>query len=272
MAGVTILDGPVGTELAARGVATPAPLWSANAVEDAAPTLSAIHADYARAGATVHTAATFRTTPRAAGGRWGALLERAVVIARGAVPAGHRVAGSVAPVEDCYRPDLSPPDARASHRAVTRALAAAGVDLILCETFAHVGEALVAIEEATATGLPVWAAFTAGPDADLLTADEIDRAAREAVRRGASAVLVNCVAATKTLPFVERLGGAGVPFGAYANAGASIDRIGWTERGEGAAARYVDEAKRWVLAGATLVGGCCGTGPEHIRAIARAFG
>src|SRR5260221_10197622 len=106
---MVILDGPIGTELAARGVAIPAPMWSARAIADAPAVLADIHRAYAAAGATVHTAATFRTTRRAAGEGWEALARRAVAITREAAPR-HRVAGSVAPLEDCYRPDLSPPD------------------------------------------------------------------------------------------------------------------------------------------------------------------
>jgi len=263
---ITILDGPTGTELAARGVPTPAPAWSAHAIERAPEVLAAIHGDYAAAGATVHTACTFRTKRRQVGARWEALARRAVEIARAAVPAGQQVAGSIAPLEDCYRPDLSPADPRPEHRELARSLAAAGADLLLCETFPHVGEALIAVEEAVATGLPVWASFTAGPEGELLAPAEIEAGAREAVRRGASAVLVNCTAATRILPYVERLADVGVPFGVYANAGALEEGIGWREGGD--AARYAALAEAWVQAGATLIGGCCGTGPAHVRALA----
>src|SRR5262245_13933060 len=193
----TILDGPMGTELAARGVPTPAPRWSAEAIDRAPEVMAAIHREYAAAGATVHTANTFRTKRRQIPDRWDELARRAVAIARASVPARHRVAGSIAPLEDCYRPDLSPPDPRPEHRELARALAGAGVDLLLCETFPHVGEALIAVEEAVQTGLPTWVAFTAGPDATLLTPREIEAGAREAVARGASAVLVNCTPATE---------------------------------------------------------------------------
>lgn len=263
---ITLLDGPTGTELAARGVATPAPAWSAAALETAPEVLVAIHREYAAAGAVVHTAATFRTQRRHLGDRWEALCRRAVELCRGVVPPGHRVAGSVAPLEDCYRPDLSPRDPRPEHRALCRRLAACGVDLILCETFPHVGEALVAVEEAVATGLPAWVAFTAGPDGSLLTPAEVEAGAVEAARRGAAAVLVNCTAAPLTLPYVERLARAGVPFGAYANAGPAEDGLGWTEEGADVG-RYAALAARWVDAGATLIGGCCGTGPAHLRAL-----
>ncbi|APR86729.1 Homocysteine S-methyltransferase [Minicystis rosea] len=266
---VTILDGPLGTELAARGVPTPGPAWSARAILDAPEVIAAIHRDYAAAGATVHTANTFRTKARQVGAAWEELAHRAVALARASVPSAHRVAGSIAPLEDCYRPDLSPHDPRPEHRALARALAAASVDILLCETFPHVGEALIAVEEAVATGLPVWVSFTAGPDGTLLTPEAIAAGAREAVRRGAGAVLVNCTAATRILPYVERLADAGVTFGAYANAGDPAEGIGWTEHGD--VARYAALAERWAACGATILGGCCGTGPAHMAALAARF-
>lgn len=258
----------MGTELAARGVATPAPRWSAEALDVAPEVVAAIHRGYAAAGAAVHTTNTFRTKRRQIPDRWEELARRAVAIARASVPATCRVAGSVAPLEDCYRPDLSPPDPRPEHRELARALAAAGVDLLLCETFPHVGEALIAVEEAAATGLPTWVAFTAGPGADLLTPAEVEAGAREAVRRGASAVLVNCTPAQETLRYVERLAGAGaLQYGAYANAGSPADGIGWGSQ-PGGARSYAAYAASWARAGATILGGCCGTGPEHIEALA----
>jgi S-methylmethionine-dependent homocysteine/selenocysteine methylase len=270
---VVILDGPMGTELDARGVRTTLPLWSAHALDSAPEVVAAIHRDYAAAGATVHTANTFRTKRRTMGERWRDATALAVRIARENVPASHLVAGSIAPLEDCYRPDLSPSDPRPEHREMAGALADLGADILLCETFPHAGEALVAVEEAVATGVPTWVAFTAGPDVTLMTPDEMGRAAREAVARGAQAVLVNCVPAARTLPFVEALARAGAPFGAYANAGEPDDRIGFRAIPiEGGPARYVALARTWVDAGATILGSCCGTGPEHIRALATAFG
>ena len=62
---VTLLDGPMGTALEARGLTLPAPIWTAEGVIDHPEFVRAAHADYARAGATVHSTATFRTTGRA---------------------------------------------------------------------------------------------------------------------------------------------------------------------------------------------------------------
>ena len=255
-----ILDGAMGTLLEARGHRLPTPAWSAWAVEHAPGDVATAHREYVDAGADVVTACTFRTTPRALGPAWRPTLDRAVDLARQA--GARHVAGSLAPLEDCWHPERSPADPRPEHRELCRALAAAGVDLILCETFAHGGEALVAVEEAVATGLPVWLSLTAGFDGTLCTPDAMRRTAQEAVARGAWAVLVNCVPADATLPYVRALADAGVRFGAYANAG----------HGDAVDPPFVYAAHAATrrAAGASMVGGCCGPTPRHIEALREA--
>jgi S-methylmethionine-dependent homocysteine/selenocysteine methylase len=154
---------------------------------------------------------------------------------------------------------------------MVRVLADAGVDLLLCETFPHAAEALIAVQEAVATDLETWVALTAGPAGDLMTPGELADAARRCAEAGASACLVNCVPAVQILPFVESLLRLDVAVGAYANAGASCDGFGWSAEPE-RAQRYAALARRWVDAGVTIVGGCCGTGPQHIAQLAAVFG
>jgi S-methylmethionine-dependent homocysteine/selenocysteine methylase len=265
---VVVLDGPMGTELARRGVPIPGPGWSAHALDTAADVVAAIHRDYVAAGATVHTANTFRTKRRALGARWEALARQAVELARGSVRSGQRVAGSIAPLEDCYRPAASPGEAsRPEHAELARVLADAGVDVLLCETFPNAVEAVVAVSEAARTGVETWVALTAGPDGSLMTPADMREVARRCVDAGARAVLVNCTPASRTLAYVEALAAVGAPFGAYANAGNAADGIGWEADVERGAARYAGLARRWIDAGATIVGGCCGTGPAHIAAL-----
>ena len=271
---IILLDGPMGTQLGLRGVPTPAPGWSAYALTQAPKVVADIHRAYAAAGAGVHTANTFRTQRRHFPRDWRQRLEIAVGLARQSVPEGQRVAGSIAPLEDCYRPDLSPSDPRPEHREQARALAAAGVDLLLVETFSHEAEGLVAVEEAIATGLPTWASFTPGPEGDLLSPAQVTHAARQAAERGAAAVLVNCLPATRAsawlLPLLDL--GLTVPIGIYANAGHPAHGLGWDADPDMAAERYADLAEGWVQAGARIVGSCCGTGPETIAALARRLG
>lgn len=268
---ITILDGPVGTLLIERDVPCPEPAWSAHAVKHHPDQIRRIHCEYANAGATVHTTATFRTRRETVGAEWVALTESAVAMARAACGPGCLVAGSIAPLADCYRPDLSPPDPMPHHRRLADALHRSRVDLLLVETFPHVEEALAAVVAARETGLPVWVSFTAGPSATLLDPIALRDGAQAAVARGVDAVLVNCIPATETRRFVRELAGLGVPFGAYANAGTRGDGIGWGSTADGPQ-RYADFAAEWIAEGATIIGGCCGTGPAHIAELRRRFG
>lgn len=265
-----VLDGPVGTELALRGVPTPPPAWSAAGL-DHPDVLASIHADYAAAGATVHTACTFRTQPRVCPD----FRERArlaVAIARGAVPSSHRVAGSLAPIADCYRADLAPPlgEARPLHRALAAALAEAGVDLVLCEAFPRADELAVAVEEVARLGVLAWASLTAGPDAALLSPAELAAGARIARAAGAEVVLVNCVDVARIEPYVEALAESGGPFGVYANAGLVGEAAASAsdERRAAVARAFERVAARAADLGASVVGACCGARPSHVRAIA----
>jgi S-methylmethionine-dependent homocysteine/selenocysteine methylase len=270
---VRILDGAIGTELISRGLELEAPDWSARAIAEAPDLLAQIHIDYARAGATLHTANTFRTQPGAMGAGWVASLEAAVRIARDAVPPECPVLGSMAPVEDCYRPDRSPgAGARAQHRAIASALANAGCDVLLCETFANEAEAIVAAEEGVATGLPVWLSLTAGPFGDLLSPAELARIGKRAVPTGIERLLVNCIAATQIGAYVDAIASLGVPIGVYANAGREDEGLGWGATGPRAAEAYAVLAERWKDAGASVIGGCCGTGPLHVQALAERLG
>ncbi len=268
---VLLLDGAVGTELTARGLHLPPPAWSALANRTHPELVRSIHRAYADAGAQVHTANTFRTRRRSVGPGWRALADLAVEHARAGGHPGQRVAGAIGPLEDCYRPDLSPADTYDEHAELADHLAARGVDLLLVETHPHPGEALAAVRAAVATTLPVWLALTPGPDGSLMGPQALAEAARRAVDLGVVAALVNCVRADLALVYVEALAASslGVRFGVYANAGPADLGVGWGAV-DGPSA-YVAHARRWVDAGARIVGGCCGTSPDHVRALAAAF-
>ncbi|TWT89481.1 homocysteine S-methyltransferase family protein [Stieleria varia] len=264
---VLLMDGAMGTELIARGAANDQSLaWSATAISDHADVITAIHRDYVSSGATIHTANTFRTQRRTVGQQWSQWTRRAIGLARNAVPNDHRVAGSLPPLCDCYRPDLSPPDPRPEQREFANALHQFGCDLILCETHCHPSESLSAVEEAIRTGSETWLSLTAGPHADLLSESEMVDIALAAVDRGASAILVNCTPASQTLRFLQALVSADlkVPVGAYANAGVDEERCGWHSQSQHDTTRYAHHAMTWISAGATIIGGCCGIGPATI--------
>ncbi len=272
----TFLDGPLGTELERRGVALPPPAWTAAALEQAPDTVVAIHAEYAAAGAEVHTTNTFRTrdcclagTPWA--GRGAALAATAVALCRDGAGPEARVAGSLAPLADCYRPDLTPDDAdlQREHTALARILAASGCDLLLVETMPTARELSIATCAAVATGLPVWSAITLGPRGDFFDRTGVLSAWAQAAEAGAEAFLINCVPADRITPVLatlcDRAAGDGPALGAYGN---TI----FSAAGEWSPERYADEAVAWADLGAGIVGGCCGTTPAHLAALTDRFG
>ncbi|MHC4093859.1 MAG: homocysteine S-methyltransferase family protein, partial [Planctomycetota bacterium] len=258
------------------------PLWSARALLDAPETLAGIHRDYLEAGAGLITANTFRTHHRSLakaglGDRAPALTRRAVEIARAARDThrpGALVLGSVAPLEDCYQPGLAPGVAacRAEHAEIIECLLEAGADLILIETMNNLAEARAAAEAARRLAPGQWMISLCtrpqGPPGTLLSGEPALPLLENV--HDASAVGVNCVAAPHVEAQVRFLAEAlpgGMRIMAYANVGYADEAGNWISTDAVDPARFADYARRWVDAGATIVGGCCGTTPDTIRAL-----
>jgi S-methylmethionine-dependent homocysteine/selenocysteine methylase len=295
---VLLLDGATGTELQRRGVDTSLPLWSARALLEAPDVLRAIHADYIAAGADIITTNTFRThrrtlTRAGLGERTCELTQLAVKIAHEAAQQAEReifIAGSISPLEDCYSPQLVPPDGElwVEHAEMARDLAQAGCDLLLIETMNTIREAVIATRCAATTGLPVCVSFVAGlnslpPDqvseldveeslaeVTLLSGESITEAVRAVQRWRPAAILINCVPlAYIDRAFDELRAAFHGPIGLYANVGHADDRVGWTLTDDVQPAAYAQHARQWIRQGAAIVGGCCGTTPDHIAELSK---
>jgi homocysteine S-methyltransferase len=279
---VVVLDGGMGTELEARGARMDHEAWCGLANLDAPDLVREIHEDYIRAGADVVIANTFPTNRPALAAS--GVADRFEDANRAAVEAALRaregagrpvaIAGSMSlwgPHEEVSADD-APSEAHVLEVYGEQAaiLADAGVDLIVLEMFDARWTA--ALRAARETGLPVWAGLWtrgAGPDGVLRAATgrafEDDLAAL--IGDGVDAVLVMhspLEAVRPALAAIERHWPG--PRGAYPHAG-RFERPNWIFE-DVAPAAMADEAEAWVREGARIVGGCCGTGPEHIRAIA----
>jgi len=287
--GVVILDGGLGQELIHRGVKQRGMLWSASALLEAPQTVRAIHEDYIRAGARIITTNTYMTTRArlAAGGvpdRFEELNRLAAELAcqaRDTCGEPVLIAASLPPLRTTYRPDLFGGFAASepAYREMAELLAPY-VDLFLCETMASGEEARAAATGAAATGRPVWVAWTLadGGSDRLRSGETVAEAAALLGDLPVSAVLANCCApesVTAAMPQLVALGRG--PAGGYANGFVPIPPdadVGIalpdarTDMGPEA---YLAQARRWVEAGARLVGGCCEIGPAHIARLAQAF-
>jgi S-methylmethionine-dependent homocysteine/selenocysteine methylase len=276
-----LLDGATGTELERRGVRTGLPLWSASALLDAPDVVQRIHADYVAAGAEALTANTFRSQRRALahgdlGDRASELTSRAVQLARRADEPSDPdrtvfVLGSAPTLEDCYRPDRVPDDATLAreHAEHARNLVAAGVDAILVETMNTVREAVAALRAADEAGAASLVSFVCWDGARLLSGESLDGAVAAVVPLHPLAVLVNCLPPSNVGACWPALRASGLRFGAYANLGAPDDETGFTRSEDCSPEEFAAHAAAWVEAGARIVGGCCGTTPDHIDAVAQ---
>jgi homocysteine S-methyltransferase len=273
-----ILDGATGTELNRRGVDTGLPLWSANALlnDHDAKILQDIHEDYLRAGADIITTNTFRAHRRALApsGNTDRALEltrRAVDIARAAIASVSSdlpkfVAGSISTLEDCYRPDLVPSDdaLRAEHSERVQHLVECGVDLILIETINAIREAAIIAKLAVDTGAPVVVSFVCDREGKILSGETLTEAANQLLPLGISAIGVNCGPTpnlAKPLAELELACGKDFPLIAYGNIGYADEEVGWINTDSENPKAYCEHASRWPV---KIVGGCCGTMPEHI--------
>jgi S-methylmethionine-dependent homocysteine/selenocysteine methylase len=285
---IVVLDGAGGTELERRGYVDRLRMWSAGAIEDAPEMVVRIHRDYIEAGAQVITTQTFtccRRRFRKVGTEvlFEPLTRRAVALAIRARREADRpdvlIAGSLSPLEHCYHPELAPrgDDGYAEHVESVRLLAEAGVDLLVIETMNTIDEARAALRAAKTSGLDVVLGFCCGRGGKLLSGESVRGAVEALDPLAPTAYAINCTPPSLTTRAVADLAAAtSTPFGAYANVG---DWSGGTwSRVFGSEFifdvdpdAYLQHATGWRELGVAFVGGCCGTGPEHIRRLASAM-
>ncbi|HEY2797390.1 MAG TPA: homocysteine S-methyltransferase family protein [Thermoanaerobaculia bacterium] len=293
-----LLDAAMGTELQRRDADTTLPLWSARALLTDPELVWTIHSDEAASGAEILTANTFRTHARTlAKAQVG---ERAAELSALAIRLAHQaasqrdaslrdtslrdtslrggeifVAGSLSPLEDCYRPDLAPDTGsmEREHASQARFLADAGVDLILAETHNSIREARAAAEAAKATGLPFVVSLVTDGKGRLLSGEPIADAASTLAALSPDALGINCVPAASLSVDLAVLAastsGSGIPLAAYGNLGLPAEGPGWAFTDALEPDAYAEAARGWIERGARIVGGCCGTTPAHTRALAR---
>jgi homocysteine S-methyltransferase len=286
MSNITLLDGGMGQELLRRSANPPSPLWSAQVLVDEPEIVEAVHLDYINAGARVITLNSYSITPERLErngdpAMFQTLQAKAISLAKAAsVKSGKdiQIAGCLPPLEGSYRPDIAPDNdtSLAIYRRVV-AEQCDHVDLFLCETLSSVSAVRIATLAAVESGVPVWTAMTVvdGDGTKLRSGESLNDGIAAAVDAGASAVLVNCSWPESLSQSIPLLAKSGLPFGAYANGFTSVDQLtpGGTvakleARSDLGPEAYAKHALSWVDAGASIVGGCCETGPAHIEELA----
>ncbi|GAA4484025.1 homocysteine S-methyltransferase [Microbacterium panaciterrae] len=285
---VTILDGGLSTALEQQGITVDGALWTARLLADEPQRIARAHRDFFAAGADVATTATYQASERgfvsagfdAAQAR--ALIGRGVTIARdvrdefASVRPGLRVAASVGPYgavlgdgsEYRGRYGISAARLRDFHAPRLETLAAASPDLFAVETIPDVEEAVVLSDLLDEIGLPFWFSYSVRGDTTCAGQPLAEAYAVLAGSRALIAAGVNCSDEADVRSAVEiAVRETGLPGVAYPNRGGRWDSV--TKTWSRARAFDLDLVDAWIGAGARLIGGCCGCGPDDIRALAR---
>jgi len=291
-----LLDGALATELERRGADLHDPLWSAKTLLERPQMILAVHLDYFLAGADIATTATYQASfegfarrglaPAAAA----QAMRRAVELAAAAREAFWSdpknrtnrsrplVAASVGPYGAVladgseYRGRYAASDRELAdfHRPRLEVLAHSGADLIACETLPCLREALVLARLlGEFPAMSAWMSFSCRDGAHDCEGEEIaDCVAALDGSPQVAAIGINCTAPQYAGELLRRIAKrTAKPLLAYPNSGQAYDPL--TKRWSGAepAAPFAARARDWYEAGARLIGGCCGTTPEDIRAL-----
>ncbi len=276
---VLVCDGAMGTMLYAKGVFVNRCFESLNLAQ---PDLVAeVHLEYVRAGADVLEANTFGAN-RVKLASFGLSDKVRAINVAGARIARHAarercfVAGAIGPLGIRIEPwgKTGVDEATEFFREQASALLEGGVDLFVLETFRDLKEMGAAIAAVRAVcDLPIVAQMTIEDHGDTLDGTPPEKFGPELARLGAQVVGVNCsVGPAPMLETIERLAATtDVPLSAQPNAGKPRQIEGRTIYLS--SPEYVASyARRFIANGVRLVGGCCGTTPEHIRQVKLAVG
>src|SRR3954465_4332052 len=271
---VLVCDGAMGTMLYAKGVFINRCFDSLNITT--ADTVAEVHQDYVRAGADVLETNTFgahRIKLRAfgLGDRVRDINAEGARLARKAARDQAYVAGAIGPLGVRIEPwgKMGTDEAEAYFREQAEALAEGGVDLFVLETFRDLNEMGAAIDAVrSVSDAPIVAQMTTEEDGNTLDGTPPERFAPELERRGATVIGVNCaVGPAPMLETIERREAVTpLKLSAQPNAGKPRDVEGHNIYL--CSPEYMASyARRFVLHNVRVVGGCCGTAPEHIRQI-----
>ena len=288
--GSVVLDGGLATELERRGADLKDPLWSAKVLVEDPDAIRGVHEAYFEAGADVAISASYQATFEGLAGRGieradaATLMRRSIELAREAASGDQVVAASVGPYGAMlgngaeYTGDYDKDEDELVEFHVPRieALAEAGPDVFAVETipsFVEAGALVRALERVPE--IPAWVSFSCRDGGHVCDGTPIASAVEVvAAAPGVMAVGVNCTSPLHVERLVETISATtNKPVVCYPNRGSFWDpmRKAWTDPPR-QDARPPLRPLAWKEAGASLIGGCCGTTPDDIAAIAAALG
>ena len=276
-----IIDGAMGTLLLDRGLNVSLPLWSAKTLEKSGKVVEEIHKDYINAGAEIITTNTFRTTTRTflkvTQGNLDKAREYAWNNCKIAVKAAKKVAGknifvagSIAPLEDCYIPELFPGEKSGflEFRELGKWLVELGVDLFLIETMGNVAEAKCALRAVNKYPIAKWVSFIIKDPQTILDGTNLKEGSRIAESEGASVILINCSRLNDSIKALRILANTvSIPIGVYPNLGKTNPEPDGFIKELYSKEEFIKMMQEAIASGAKIVGACCGSTPQYIASL-----
>ena len=289
-----ILDGGFGRELARRGAPFRQPEWSALALTEAPEIVKQVHLDFIDAGAEVITTNNYAVVPFHIGQERfdhevRDLVQVAIDQAKNAINESGRevsLAGCLPPLFGSYRADLFEQDQAEKLALPIIETLSPHVDFWLSETQSCLQEVETVHALLPHDDRAFWVSFTLQDDISLekpllRSGESLEQAATLIKKLNANAVLFNCCQPEVILQAIieiQKFLPEHIQIGAYANAFPPQNSSEATANDGLDDVRedlnpdlYLKFAKSWQEAGATLIGGCCGIGPEHISKLAKFF-
>ncbi|ABM03901.1 homocysteine S-methyltransferase [Psychromonas ingrahamii 37] len=290
-----ILDGGMGRELKRIGAPFQQPEWSAQALIESPHFISEVHKSFIEAGAEVITTNTYALVPFHIGEKrfneQGAdLIKLAARLARECVKENSAVlvAGCIPPVLGSYRPDLFSVEKAKPVLELLIKNQEADVDIWLAETISSIAEAAMIKARTVVTNKPTWIAFTIKDEITtepaLRSGESVYDAVSQIAGQNVSAILFNCSGVevmetaliTAKQALLDKEIEDQVQLGVYANNFPPIGELHQANQDHGVSGirddvppeKYHEFGLSWINAGASIIGGCCGVSPAHIKKLA----
>ena len=278
MSNIKILDGAMGSELIKYRETLPPFIWSAQTNLTNPNLIYQIHKNYIESGADYITTNTFRATPRSF--RKSNIknykkearksFDSAINIAKKASDSKIQILGSIAPLEDCYIPDLFPgeKEAKKEFEELGSWFNESGIDIFLLETMNSIIETRTCLESIKKFNKPIWVSYNLLNSNQIKSGESLQKAIQMLDNYPVDYLLLNCNPLKRTMKASEILIKYwSKKWGVYPNIGLGEPSPDGIIKSYHSDDEFLLLVKKVIQLGASIIGGCCGTGPKHIDII-----
>ena len=278
------MDGAMGSELIKRGTILPRHTWSAHANTEHPGLVKTIHQEYIDSGAKIIIANTFRATPRSykktgltmnlATQKAYSSLNRAIQLAKQAAKENTIILGSIAPLEDCYKPELFPGRefAESEFKVIIKWLLDAKVDGIILETMNNLTETTIILNILSDYHIPTYVSYYLKTATHLPSNEPLSTAISLLQNYEISALLFNCSPIATMNKVVDNLvKNYNGTWGVYPNLGEGQPSPNGKINVISSNKVFLKFINKSINRGAKIIGACCGSSPHHIKLLSNKY-